>query len=210
MAIEMLTHDPSAALILREFHHRVANTLTVISASLRRDLSSFHDPQLRDILTRHEHQILNFGALFRFLAVGTHQESLSSEAHFRPFIEVLAKSILTPIGARCEAVITDDYLPGAHCERLTLIITELVMNAAKYAFQACPAGTVRIVIREDRGIWLCSVSDNGLGMLYRTKGLGSQIVDALVHTMGGRMIIRSSKRGTQVLVVFPADPATQL
>ena len=153
---------------------------------------------------------MNFGALFRFLSIGARQEALSSEAHFRPFIEVLAKSILAPIGARCEVFITDDSLPAAHCERMALIITELVMNAAKYAFQDYPAGTVKILIREDKGLWLCSVSDNGPGMMYRPKGFGSQIIDALVRTMGGRMIIRSGRWGTQVLVLFPADPVTQL
>jgi two-component sensor histidine kinase len=207
---EMLAQDPSAALVLREFHHRVANTFTVLSASLRRDLSSFEDPRLRDVLAHHEQQIVNFGVLFRFLAIGASQEALSSEAHFRPFIEALARSVLTPIGARCEAFITDDSVPAVHCERMALIITELVMNAAKYAFQDCPAGTVRIGIREDKGIWLCSVSDNGMGMMYRPKGIGSQIIDALVRTMGGRMIIRSGRWGTQVLVLFPADPVTQL
>ena len=206
---EMLNHDSSAALVMREFHHRVANTLTVFSASLRRDLSSFDDPRLQDILARHEQQIVNFGSLFHFLAVGARQEALSSEAHFRPFIEVLAKSILAPVGARCEALITDDVLPAAHCERMALIITELVTNAAKYAFQNRPGGMVRIAIREDRGVWLCSVSDDGAGMMYRPKGLGSQILDALVSTLGGRVTVRSGRWGTQVLVSFPADAVLQ-
>ena len=206
----MLGQDSSAALVMREFHHRVANTLTVFSASLRRDLSSFDDPRLRDVLARHEQQIVNFGSLFHFLAVGARQEALSSEAHFRPFIEVLAKSILAPVGAQCEAFLTDDVLPAEHCERMALIITELVTNAAKYAFQNRPGGRVQIAIREDNGVWLCSVSDNGAGMLYRPKGIGSQIVDALVHTLGGRVTIRSGRWGTQVMVSFPADPVPQL
>ena len=206
---EMLGQDPSAALVLREFHHRVANTLTAFSASLRRDLSSFSDPRLRDILARHERQIVNFGTLFHFLAVGARQETLSSEAHFRPFIEILAKSILTPVGARCEAFVTDDVLPAPLCERMALIITELVMNAAKYAFQGRSGGTVQIAIRENGGSWLCSVSDNGVGVMYRTKGLGSQIVDELVRTLGGTITVRSGRWGTQVLVSFPADQALQ-
>jgi two-component sensor histidine kinase len=207
---EMLGQDPSAALVMREFHHRVANTLTVFSASLRRDLSSFKDPRLQDILTRHEQQIVNFGSLFHFLAVGARHEDLSSEAHFRPFIEVLGKSILAPVGAKCEAFLTDDVLPAAHCERMALVITELVTNAAKYAFQNRPGGLVRIGIWEEKGIWHCSVSDDGAGMLYRPKGLGTKIVDALVNTLGGRVTIRSGRWGTQVQVSFPADPVAQL
>ena len=207
---EMPGQDPSAALVLREFHHRVANTLTVFSASLRRDLLPFTDPRLRDILARQERQIMNFGALFHFLAIGARQESLSSEVHFRPFIEILAESILAPAGARCEAFITDETLPAVLCERMALIITELVMNAAKYAFPDRAGGIVQVAIREENGAWLCSVSDNGIGVMYREAGLGSQIVDALVRTLGGKMTMRSGRWGTQVLVSFPADPAPQL
>jgi two-component sensor histidine kinase len=202
----MCWSDPSADLVLREFHHRVANALSLFSASLRRDLSSFNDPRLRDILTHHERKMLNFGTLLHFLAVGARHDVVSSEAHFRPFIEVLTESILAPVGARCEAFIADDLLPASHCERMALVITELVMSAAKHAFPDGAGGRVQIAIRRENGTWLCSVSDDGIGVMYRVTGLGSRIVDALVQTLGGRISVRSGRWGTQVLVSFPADP----
>jgi two-component sensor histidine kinase len=198
-----LEPDPAAALVLREFHHRVANAFTIVSATLRSDLRGLDNPQLRNILAQHERQILDFGRLFRFLAMGVSEQDLSSESYFRPFIEVLASSVLTPIGARCEVFIADGLLPAEKCERLALVITELVMNAAKYAFRGKLDGIVRIVIYHDDDVWLCSVSDNGSGLTYRSKGLGSQIVDALLEVLGGRMAIHSGKSGTQVLVSFP-------
>ena len=199
--------DPS--LMLREFHHRVANTLAVFSASLRRDFSSFDDPRLRATLARHEQQLANFGALFHFLAVGARQDAISSETYFRPFIEILAKSILAPIGARCEVFIADDLISAAMCERMALIITELVMNAAKHAFHNRPGGSVNISIRKVMAAWHCAVSDDGIGAMHRQKGLGSTILDELASSMGGRVTIRSGLEGTQVLVSFPVTPEQQ-
>jgi two-component sensor histidine kinase len=196
--------DPNAALVLREFHHRFANTLTIVSATLRCDLVSFDNPRLRRVIAQHERQVLDFAKLFRYLAMGASEQEMSSEAYFKPFIEVLARSVLSPLGTRCEVFIADGLLPAKKCEQLALIITELVMNAAKYAFRDRRDGTVRIEICRDQDLWFCSVSDDGGGMSRNSKGLGSKIVDALLAILGGEITTYSKKSGTQVLVSFPS------
>jgi two-component sensor histidine kinase len=115
-------HDPSTALALRESHHRVANTFSVVSAALRCDLLACDDPNLRTVAERHEQRLLDFATLFRFLAIGAYAQELFCEDYFRPFIEILARSVLVPVRARCEVLIKDDFMLTAECERMALII----------------------------------------------------------------------------------------
>ena len=84
-----------------------------------------------------------------------------------------------------------------------LIIVELVINASKYAFADRKNGVVRIdMIRSGRN-WHCIVSDNGIGMDGADRSTGLNIVDALVRSLNGRLIIRSGASGTRVCVVLP-------
>ena len=48
--------------------------------------------------------------------------------------EIGASAGLEPRGIRCQATIGDGFLESKRCERLGLIIVELVTNAAKHAF----------------------------------------------------------------------------
>ena len=65
-------------------------------------------------------------------------------------------------------------------------------------------GVVRIEMTRRGRHWRCIVSDNGIGMNGAGRGTGLNIVDALVRSLKGRLIIRSGSLGTRVYVVLPA------
>jgi signal transduction histidine kinase len=94
-------------------------------------------------------------------------------------------------------------LPIDVCERLGLIIVELVINASKYAFADRKNGVVRIDMIRSGRTWRCTVSDNGSGMDGADRSTGLDIVDTLVRSLKGRLIIRSGVSGTCVCVVLP-------
>jgi hypothetical protein len=58
------------------------------------------------------------------------------------------------------------------------------------------------MIRSGRN-WRCVVSDNGIGMDEADRSTGLNIVDALVRSLKGRLIIRSGASGTCVCVILP-------
>jgi two-component sensor histidine kinase len=86
----------------------------------------------------------------------------------------------------------------------------LVINAARHGFPHKRTGVVRIeVARQDHG-WCCTVTDNGGGFpdAVPAAGLGTQIVEALVRRLSGRMIVQSTAEGTTVTLLIPLAPAT--
>ena len=98
----------------------------------------------------------------------------------------------------------DGVLDASTCEWVGLIVAELVMNAAKHAFSHHSDGCVRVEIYAlDAMAWCCKVADNGCGMRSASRGTGSQIVNALLQMLDGRMSIDTSRVGTTVTILFP-------
>ena len=87
---------------------------------------------------------------------------------------------------------------------LGLIVTELVLNAIKYAFPAPKIGALILATYETEGAdWKLTVSDNGVGKgtgEVQSPGLGTAIVDALVKQLDARMDVISGPSGTSVSI----------
>ena len=86
---------------------------------------------------------------------------------------------------------------------LGLIVTELVLNAIKYAFPTQKAGARILVTYETKADdWKLTVSDNGVGKAgdIPNAGLGTAIVEALVKQLDARIDITTGATGTTIAV----------
>jgi two-component sensor histidine kinase len=191
-------------LLLREMHHRHANTLMVLSCLLQHEFGLTTSPDLRASLERYEARIIAFGNLHRSLIIGAETEWVSVESYIEHLCKALAEALLKPLGIRCEVFADEGELPADRCERLGLVITELATNAAKYAFQGRNDGLVRVELINRSGSWLCIVSDDGVGTGIASFGAGSKILKQLVHTLGGDLAVKSTHNGTSAIVSWRA------
>jgi two-component sensor histidine kinase len=200
----MEAHD----LILRELHHRVANTLAMLHASCRLDFAGVADPRLKEGLHRHERHIQRLAEFHHFLSRGAGFGKVVAADYFRALFAVLSRSVLEPVGLHYEAFVGEGTLDACACETLGLILSELVINAAKHGFQGRSCGCVRIEIHAPDGMaWCCSVADDGSGMQSGQHGAGSGILDGLIQMLDGRMVVETCSNGTTVTILFPASPA---
>ena len=131
----------NVGLFLRETHHRMKNTLTLLGAWLRADFRSTASVDLPTAIDRFERRILAFGRLYGLLSNGSDQHYTSVGDYVGSLSRALAVAILEPKGIRCEATVGDGFLETKRCEHLGLIIAELVTNAAKHAFSRSTART---------------------------------------------------------------------
>jgi two-component sensor histidine kinase len=194
-------------LLLTEAHHRMRNTLTLLMAWLRLDFAPAKLADLSEAIDRFEGRILAFGELYRLLSVGAGSGEISVEDYFESLCRSLTVAILEPKGLRCEVRIEEGFLAAKRCERLGLIIAELVTNAAKHAFPNEQTMRERGLVRVDAvyrdGCWCCSVSDNGIGSVGSFDGCGGRVLEDLAESIGARLIVESDCRGTTVTVVVP-------
>jgi two-component sensor histidine kinase len=187
-------------LLLREMHHRLANTLTMLTGVLWHEFAHSESPELRTSLARCEARIVAFGNLHRALVVGAAHDWISIQNYMENLCEALSEALLKPLGARCEVFADAVEFPSERCERLGLVIAELVTNAAKHAFHGRSGGLVRVELFNRNDSWVCVVSDNGVGTATASLGVGSKILKQLVHALGGTFVRRSGRSGTSVIV----------
>jgi len=187
-------------LLVREMHHRFANTLTMLMSVLRHECALSASPELRDLLARCEARIVAFGNLHRSLVVGAANDRISVQHYIEHLCEALSEALLRPLGVRCEVFTDAGEFPGERCERLGLIIAELVTNAAKHAFHGRNDGLVRVELVNTIDSWVCVVTDNGVGTTMASLGVGSKILKQLVRALGGNIVRKSGRDGTSVVV----------
>jgi len=191
-------------LVLRESHHRMKNTLTLLGASVRRDFARAGTRDMSGAVDRFERRIVAFGRLYQLLSDSDDMSSVPVEAFFENLCEAISDAVLAPAGIRCEAAIESGVLPAAQCHRLALMLTELVTNAAKHAFPNRSGALIRIEVARRDGAWSCTVTDNGVGATGPLQGTGSRILEGLARSIHARMHGETGQGGTSVTIVMPA------
>ncbi|MCP3410200.1 sensor histidine kinase [Bradyrhizobium sp. CCGB01] len=191
-------------LVLRESHHRMKNTLTLLGASVRRDFTRAGPRDVSVAVDRFERRIVAFGRLYQLLSDSDNLSAVSVEAFFENLCEAISEAVLQPAGIRCEAAIESGTLPASQCHRLALMLTELVTNAAKHAFPNKSDALIRIEIASRDGAWLCTVADNGIGATAPLQGTGSRILEGLARSIDARLQGEAGQGGTRVTIVMPA------
>ena len=92
-----------------------------------------------------------------------------------------------------------------------LIASELIMNAAKYAYEGRSGGQiwVRVARAGDEKAEL-SVRDEGAGLPagfdpQTSKSLGMSIIAAFTQQLDGELVINAKNPGTEFLVILPLE-----
>ena len=191
-------------LVLRESHHRMKNTLTLLGASVRRDFSRPGTRDMSGAVDRFEQRIVAFGRLYQLLSDNNDHTAIPVAAFFENLCGAISEAVLEPAGIRCEAAIENGVLPASQCHRLALMLTELVTNAAKHAFPNKNGALIRIDLVNCDGAWVCTVADNGIGAIGPLQGTGSRILEGLARSIHARLNGEAGEGGTRVTIVMPA------
>ncbi len=187
-------------LLLRETQHRLANTLMILTSVLRGEFALSQSPEVQASLARCEARIVAFSNLHRSLVVGAGEDLISVQPYIERLCKGLSEALLQPLGIRCEVFADAGEFPSERCERLGLVIAELVTNAAKRAFHGRSDGLIRVELISKDGYWVCIVSDNGFGNGETAFGVGSKIIEQLVSPLRATVTRRSGSCGTSVFV----------
>jgi len=192
-------------LMLRETQHRMKNTLMLLGASVRRDFSEAESKGLSTAVDRFERRIVAFGRLYQLLSSGEDDQTTVVPDYLERLCATLLDSIMEPLGIRCEAIVECGTLPAVQCDRIGLIIAELVTNAAKHAFREEDAALIRVEALNRNGVWSFTVADNGAGAKGSLQSTGGQIVQCLARSLGAKVLGRTGQDGTTVTIVLPAS-----
>ena len=220
MAIERQRYerDLKAALdrhqvLLKEISHRVKNSLQIVSSMLHLQASSANDDSLAQQLAEASSRVSAIGRAYERLAYDADFENIDLSTYLQA---VCADAISA--GSNCKLHfdgISGIWLSADRAIPLALIVNELVTNAVKYAFSNRPAGHIYVhVVRQDANTALVSVRDDGVGLaadfdLTKSKGLGMQIVAALVKQLGADITRTAQGEGNEFVVSVPCEQISE-
>ncbi len=193
--------------LLREMRHRIANSLQIIASILLLKAGSVASEETKNELRAAHQRVMSVAAVQGHLHASDGIEQIEMRPYLMKLGAGLASSMVSPdhqIDISVEA--SPGTLPSSHAVSVGLIVTELVMNAIKYAFPKSRAlPRIRVTFEMAKADWKLIVSDNGVGRHAEpnsepSTGLGTALIGALAKQLNAQISESSSKDGLVVEV----------
>lgn len=194
-------------LLMTELQHRVKNSLALAAGMLHFERAQAHDSEMRGTLDKVKARILAIGKVHDRLYDGNSPSAVSLDA----YLWGLCDDIAANAGIRHTVNADPIIVPSAQAVSLGLIVTELLLNAAKHA--GTGAGTrVEVSARATGDGLVLTVRDHGHGIpagfdVSQSSGLGMRIVSSLVAQLDGRLVAENAGPGTRFTIHIPLEPA---
>jgi two-component sensor histidine kinase len=192
------------AIVIQEAQHRIANSLQIVAGLLAQDARRVQSEEARQSLHDAYHRVMAVAAVQKQLSA-TGDDNVSLQGYLTRLCVGLASSLISDASRlSITTVVEDRVVSGAEAASLGLIVTELIINALKYAFPDGRTGVILVDYRSDACDWVLSVSDNGVGFAtgrHETRtGLGTGIVAALSRNLHAEVVQVGTQPGTRVTI----------
>lgn len=194
-------------MLLREMEHRVANSLQIIASILLLKARAVTSHETRQHLHDAHSRVMSVAAVQQHLHASQAIDSVSVDSYLEKLCVGLSGSMVGE-GQPIEIKVIADAgtIDSDKAVSLGLIVTELVINAIKYAFpENCTGALILVTYEIDEGDWKLTVSDNGVGKGDDDKvgvsGLGTNIVKALAKQLDAKIETITSDAGLSVALI---------
>ena len=187
--------------LIREVNHRVQNSLTLVSSFLGLQARQA-EPEARRELLEARRRVRAVSLVHSRLYRAETGTTIDLGRYFAELIDDLGASM----GEDWAACMTHDLAPvrveAGRAVTLGLVLTELIINAQKYAYDGQP-GPIRVVLEEAADRLRLAVEDKGKGGHEVGKGFGSMMIGSLVAQLGGELDYRDASPGLRVVLKAP-------
>ncbi len=192
--------------LLQEMQHRVANSLQIIASILLLKAGAVTSEETRHHLQEAHQRVMSVAEVQLHLHASDGIDQIEVNSYLSKLCGSLASSMIGESPVTIEVMADEGTIESSKAVSLGLIVTELLINAIKYAFPINKAGARILVTYEvDGADWKLIVSDNGVGKGADNDGrpnggLGTAIVIALAKQLGAQMEVVSGPAGMRVSI----------
>lgn len=215
MSVRSTTEADATRDAVAEAHHRIANSLSVISSLVHmhtRNLlarrSTLDVSEVRLLLEEIKGRIDTVGRLHRLLVDAGDGDAVEIADYLRD----VAASIVSSLSSSEQVALRFDLdqscsLPPERVLHLGLIVSELVTNSVKYAHPTGVSGTLDLRCRQaEKGAVIVEVSDDGVGLpegFDATSGgnNGLNLVRSLADRLDAEVTVHSSEIGLRHVIL---------
>jgi two-component sensor histidine kinase len=191
-----------AEVLLAEVNHRVANSLALVAALIRLQVSSSKNDDVKAALAETQARITAIAGMHRSLYTSDDVRQVEMDKYLGTLVREVQGTLNDQQGPLIRLDADPMSLTSDRAVSVGMIVTELLTNALKYAYPAGTEGEVRVLLRhQDGGKALLSVEDDGVGWregdVPKGTGLGSRIVKSMASTLGSAIHYVPRPSGTR-------------
>jgi two-component sensor histidine kinase len=196
-----------AEVLLAEVNHRVANSLALVAAMIRLQVSSSKSDEVKEALAETQGRIAAIAGMHRSLYTSDDVRHVEMDKYLGTLVNEVQGTV-TDLQATSIRLTADEVmLTSDRAVSVGMIVTELLTNALKYAYPPGTAGEVRVhLVRQPEGKALLAVEDDGVGWkegdTVKGTGLGSRIVKSMASTLGSSIQYVERPRGTRAEMIL--------
>lgn len=188
--------------LIKEVHHRVQNSLQLVSSFLSLQGRAIGDATLSKHLAEAQRRLSAVAMVHRRL----HSDDQIQAVDMYRYITDLCGEIASTMDQRWSDQINLDLanilFSTDRAVSVGLILTELIINANKYAYGG-GSGPITIALEQHRNQCRLTVADKGTGKTGDREGFGSRMLQSIIKSLSGSMQEVSNDPGLRVIVTVP-------
>lgn len=186
--------------LIKEVNHRVQNSLQLVSAFLALQARSQGNASLGESLAEAQRRLSAVALVHRRLYSDDNVEMID----LARYLDDLVAEMKSSMGPEWAEQFTTDFapilIPTDAAVNVGLILTELVINANKYAYDGA-VGPIAISLEQHRNRFRLIVADQGRGKSDTRSGFGTRMLNAMVERLGGTIENTNNRPGLRVILV---------
>lgn len=190
--------------LVKEVNHRVQNSLQLVSSFLRLQSRAIGNDVVTEQLDEAQRRLAAVALVHRRLYSGDQAQTVD----LARYLDDLCTDMKTAMGVEWSELISLDLSPvlvsTERAVNIGLILTELVINANKYAYAGTP-GPIAITLDQQRSNFRLVVADKGAGKATARQGFGIRMMSAMVKTLGGTIEEVGNEPGLRVTLTAPVQ-----
>jgi two-component sensor histidine kinase len=175
-------------MLLREVHHRIANSLQMVSSFVAMQAAQTPDAAARAALEVTRNRIQAVSQVHHRLYTRNDVAAIDLDEYLATLVDGLRASLPRRRGEIALTLRTEPVeVTPDQAVSIGVIVNELVNNAIKYAFPEGAKGTIEVVLARQPDGYSVTVGDDGRGIEGQREaegtGLGMRIVDAIAQSL---------------------------
>jgi light-regulated signal transduction histidine kinase (bacteriophytochrome) len=193
--------------LLREVNHRVQNSLQLVQSFLALQARSGEESNLADTLNEAQRRISAVALVHRRLYQADQLESVDLSRYLEELIGEMRDAIGDEWAERLTLTLSPVLISADRAVHVGLVLTELVINANKYAYAGQP-GPIEVTLEQYRNSFRLIVADQGKGKASPSserQGFGTRMMNAMVARLDGTIEQSDNCPGLRVIVTAPIE-----
>jgi chemotaxis family two-component system sensor kinase Cph1 len=190
--------------LMGEVNHRVQNSLQLVSAFLAMQARAANDPVVSDNLDEAQRRLRAVALVHRRLYADDRVEAVDLGRYLEDLISDLVASLGASWADQMRLDLAPILISTDRAVNIGLILTELIINANKYAYDGAP-GPIAVTLEQYRQRLRLVVADRGRGKVPGNRGFGTRLLQAMIGRLDGDLEEESSPQGLRVVLTAPIE-----